>query len=172
MTTSLSAAGPRRLLSRPPPAPSRAPQEVAVPAGAEPFLDLLGDLALGQIHCQLAGRRDALGRGRAVRDHHRALHAEPVSAARICSVTKAAAPSRVFSATLPVKPSVTMTSALADSRSPPSTLPTKRSGWPTCGDVLASSSWARRASRSPFPGAAPMVSRPTLGSAMPYATCA
>src|SRR6516162_10919199 len=77
MTTSLSAAGGPASRSR----PSLAPQEVAVPAGAESFLDLFGDVALGQVRGQPAGGRDTFGRGRAVRDHHRALQPEQRGAA-------------------------------------------------------------------------------------------
>ena len=47
------------------------------------------------------------------------------AASRIASATARAVPSSVFSATLPVKPSVTTTSAAPVSRSRPSTLPTK-----------------------------------------------
>ena len=51
-------------------------------------------------------------------------------------------------------------------------LPTKPIGIPPCGGSSDSSSWARRASLLPLPGSAPIVSRPTRGSATPCASCA
>jgi hypothetical protein len=76
-------------------------------------------------------------------------------------------PSSVFSATFPVKPSVTITSSSPASRSPPSTLPAKLSGSAPCGGSLASSSCARLVNLLPFPGSVPMVSSPTWGSRTP-----
>jgi glycerol-3-phosphate acyltransferase PlsX len=67
----------------------------------------------------------------------------------------------VFSATLPVKPSVTTTSTAPASASRPSTFPVNRTG------ADHSSGWARRASRLPFPGSEPIVSRPTVGDCNP-----
>ena len=72
-----------------------------------------------------------------------------------------AQPSRSFSATLPVKPSVTTTSAVFLSRSRPSTLPTKFKPEP------ASNSCAARASSLPLLSSSPMFSSPTLGDATP-----
>jgi hypothetical protein len=96
----------------------------------------------------------------------------PVSAARSSAEANRIEPSSAFSATLPVNPSVTITSSSPASRSPPSTLPAKLSGSAPCGGSLASSSCARLVNLLPFPGSAPMVSRPTLGVATPSVSCA
>ena len=90
-----------------------------------------------------------------------------VTAARSSAAANRIEPSSVFSATFPVKPSVTITSSSPASRSPPSTLPAKLSGSAPCGGSLASSSWARRVNLLPFPGSVPIVSSPTLGAGTP-----
>src|SRR5215468_418971 len=51
-------------------------QEVAAPAGAEPFLDFLGDLAPGQVSGEPAGRGNPFGHDRPVRDNHGPLQPE------------------------------------------------------------------------------------------------
>src|SRR4051794_22630151 len=71
--------------------------------------------------------------------------------------------SSTFRATLPVKPSVTITSTVAAGRSKPSTLPTKLSGPP------ASRSPARSTSGVPLPCSSPTDSSPTRGRSSPYA---
>ena len=109
-------------------------------------------------------RRCSMAPMRAARVDVRAVRSSPV-ANRI-------APSRVLSATLPVKPSVTITSTAPAIRSPPSMFPAKCSGSDPGSGSDASSSCARRVSTLPLPASAPMVSRPTFGIAMPSAICA
>ena len=75
-------------------------------------------------------------------------------------------PSRSFSATLPVKPSVTMTSDTPTSTSLPSTLPMKS------GTRSVMSSWAACASCEPFDGSSPMLSSATRGPITPSTTVA
>jgi hypothetical protein len=78
------------------------------------------------------------------------------------SVSIVAAPSSPLARTLPVKPSVTTTSARPPyGTSRPSTLPTKRIG------SADSASYAALRSSSPLPGSSPMDSSPTRGSARP-----
>ncbi len=96
----------------------------------------------------------------------------PVTAARSSAAANRIEPSSVFSATFPVKPSVTITSSSPASRSPPSTLPAKLSGSAPCGGSLASSSCARLVNLFPFPGSVPIVSSPTWGAGTPSAVCA
>src|SRR5919108_4853281 len=79
----------------------------------------------------------------------------------IASRTVREVPSSTFSATLPVKPSLTTTSAVAAGRSNPSTLPTKLNG-PPC-----SRSPASRTSGVPLPCSSPTDSSPTRGLATP-----
>jgi hypothetical protein len=87
-----------------------------------------------------------------------------LTACRIAAVTVEAVPSISFSATLPVKPSVTTTSATPFVTSLPSTLPTKLRP-----DVSsASRACAATTSSVPFFGSSPFESRPTRGRAMPF----
>src|SRR5579875_1192314 len=74
-------------------------------------------------------------------------------------------PSAALSRTLPVKPSVTITSTMSLIRSRPSTLPTKETSGPP--SPLASRAWVSLTSRLPLDGSSPMESRPMRGSAMP-----
>jgi hypothetical protein len=96
----------------------------------------------------------------------------PVTAARSSAEANRIDPSSVFSATLPVKPSVTITSTSPASRPPPSTLPAKLSGRAPRGGSAASSSCARLVNLLPLPGSVPMVSSPTLGAGTPNASWA
>ena len=73
------------------------------------------------------------------------------------------APSSVFSVTLPVKPSVMMTSALRRATSRPSTLPAKPF-------TSANNSDARLRNASPLPGSSPFESNAIDGSATPRRT--
>ena len=73
-----------------------------------------------------------------------------------------AAPSISFSATLPVKPSVTTTSVVAEGRSRPSTLPAKEMPL-ACFSMLVGLDHLGR----PLPASSPTVSRPTLGDSTP-----
>ena len=71
------------------------------------------------------------------------------------------APSMLFRATLPVNPSVTITSARPGCmKSEPSTLPTKPG-------TLRSSSCAWRRRVSPLPGSSPLESSPIVGASSP-----
>ena len=72
-------------------------------------------------------------------------------------------PSSAFSTTLPVKPSVTTTSARDDMRSRPSTFPTNPF-------IPERSSWARLRNASPFPASSPLESNPTVGNSVTLAT--
>ena len=75
--------------------------------------------------------------------------------------TRFTTPSEVFKATLPMNPSVTMTSTVPLYRSRPSTLPTKFSG--SC-----FISWkASRVSWLPLVSSSPIESSPTLGRRVP-----
>src|SRR5208283_3647633 len=113
------------------------------PARAQALRDLFRDLTPGQVGREQAGRRDGAGRARAVGDHHGAAQTEQDSSPVALGVeprgelpqpaANRIAPSSVFSATFPVKPSVTITSTSPASRSPPSTLPAKLSGSAPCG---------------------------------------
>ena len=80
------------------------------------------------------------------------------AASRIASVTAFAVPSISFSATLPVNPSVTTTSAAPAGRSRPSTLPTKSMPSASASIALASTTSSR-----PLPASSPTESRPTRG---------
>src|SRR5215218_722291 len=84
------------------------------------------------------------------------------AASRTASATARAVPSIVFSATLPVKPSVTTTSAIPASRSRPSRLPRK-----SIASARASSSWASTTSAVPFFGSSPTESSATRGRSTP-----
>ena len=80
------------------------------------------------------------------------------------SSRKRSVPSRVFRATFPVKPSVTMTSAKSSKKSRPSTLPTNsKSPWPPS----ARMAWVSLTSGVPFDFSSPMESRATRGRATP-----
>ena len=70
-------------------------------------------------------------------------------------------PSMVFRHTLPVKPSVTMTSNFAGRMSPPSALPAK------LGSCSFSSAWASWANCEPFASSSPMFSNAAHGFSMP-----
>ena len=73
----------------------------------------------------------------------------------------AAVPSAIFSATLPVKPSVTTTSTTPSVTSVPSTKP-----WKSIGSVLSRSiAAAPRTTSSPLSSSVPTLSRPTRGLA-------
>src|SRR5262245_5746557 len=85
------------------------------------------------------------------------------TASLIASRTVRAVASITFSATLPVKPSVTITSAPAPGRSNPSRFPTKLR-LPS-----ASRSCAASTSGVPLPCSSPTDSSPTRGRSMPYA---
>ena len=76
-------------------------------------------------------------------------------------------PSISFSATLPVKPSVTATSAAPATRSSPSTLPTKRKPPMPALARWESSACTSSTSGLPRPASSPLDSRPTRGSATP-----
>jgi hypothetical protein len=74
-----------------------------------------------------------------------------------------ASPSASLSITLPVKPSVTITSVVPRRRSRPSTLP-----WNRMPRVAASSTCASRVSSFPFSGSSPIDMSPTVGASVPY----
>src|SRR5215211_435336 len=82
-------------------------------------------------------------------------------ASRMAPVTALAVPSMAFSATLPVKPSVTTTSTLPPARSKPSTLPAKLR------PPAASRSPASSTSDVPLPDSSPTDSNPTCGRSTP-----
>ena len=75
-------------------------------------------------------------------------------------------PSKAFSATFPVKPSVTITSKRPSATSRPSALPAKPA---TCS---LSSLWQVCANSEPFSSSAPMFSNPIRGEDTPRAVCA
>ena len=77
--------------------------------------------------------------------------------------TARAVPSSVFSTTLPVKPSVTTTSAPSASRSRPSTLPVKL----RAGGLGRGRRVRRRAALVPLPASSPIDSRATRGRSTP-----
>src|SRR5215210_6435644 len=86
------------------------------------------------------------------------LRTSPVIAERTMPRISRATPSAVLSTTLPVKPSVTSTSATPRLMSRPSTFPTKR---------IPDSSmrrWASLARSLPFPGSSPTLTSPTRAS--------
>ena len=84
------------------------------------------------------------------------------AASRIAPVTVFAVPSISFRATLPVKPSVTTTSATPLGRSRPSTLPAN--SIPAEPERI---SWAATTSSRPLPASSPTESRPTRGRSTP-----
>src|SRR4051794_21267924 len=79
------------------------------------------------------------------------------TASRTAPITVSAVPSTALSATLPVKPSVTITSCRPPAMSRPSTLPTKFSG------PSLSTRFASTTSAVPFFGSSPTDSSPTRG---------
>ena len=81
-------------------------------------------------------------------------------------------PSIVFSTTLPVKPSVTTTSAAPVVRSVPSTLPTNVSAAGAAAARAASAACASITVEVPFVGSSPFESRPTRGRSTPSTICA
>ena len=74
-------------------------------------------------------------------------------------------PSSVLRATLPVNPSVTMTSVFPSKKSRPSTLPTKSKLVPPT--PSANRAWASFSSGVPFDFSSPMESRATRGRSTP-----
>jgi hypothetical protein len=74
-------------------------------------------------------------------------------------------PSIVFRATLPVKPSVTMTSAAPVKKSRPSTLPMKSTPGPAA--PAARRAWVSFSSGLPFDFSSPMESNATVGRSTP-----
>ena len=83
-------------------------------------------------------------------------------ASRTSLPTTLAVPSSTFSATLPVKPSVTRTSTGESTRSVPSTLPMKFKS------LSARRSCASTTCSVPFLASSPFESRPTAGRATPF----
>ena len=71
----------------------------------------------------------------------------------------------VLRATLPVNPSVTITSAVSSKKSRPSTLPTKSNDGPPA--PSASRPWTSFSSGVPLDFSSPMESRATLGRSTP-----
>ena len=90
---------------------------------------------------------------------------EEVAAARTAPSSTDDVPSITFSATLPVKPSVTITSASPVPIAKPSTLPTKFSR----DSVSESTAWAATRSSGPFEGSSPLLSSATRGRETPIA---
>ncbi len=90
------------------------------------------------------------------------------AAPRIAPMIVCETPSISFSATLPVKPSVTTTSALPATTSPPSTLPTNSSMPPPVSRARsASAAWVSSTSALPRPDSSPLESSPTRGRCTP-----
>ncbi|CAB4953055.1 unannotated protein [freshwater metagenome] len=89
-----------------------------------------------------------------------------VAAWRTPETTACDTPSITLSVTLPVKPSVTITSALPEAMSLPSTLPThSMCGWPASRSRRRR--WTSTTSAVPFVGSSPFESSATRGRRTP-----
>src|SRR5919201_3667987 len=96
---------------------------------------------------------------------------DEVATSRIWRSISSETPSMSLSTTLPVKPSVTTTSALPAGNSLPSTLPTKSKVSPSA-KRSRSAACASTTSGVPFVSSSPIDSRPTVGRSIPSTTCA